>query len=281
MSYQTNIICHDDGWILNKMGLILHEFLPNSRLIYPKDYAAAVQRGELDQPDVLNYYMNYVLYRHRSQALDAAFFTHIEMDPQNENLKKFFIQAASVVDLAIFNAPMYMRLCEKITQRASVIVPGVDEHYRCQLRLGISGRAYDYTSRKNPELVAQLMQIPWLKIEFTGGGMAADELPDFYQRQDFVLVVSKVEGGPMSVLEALAMGKEVIFPRGVGLGELFVEGLHFFELDRPETLIQMLRRMYQKKASIAQIVEGYTWASFARQHKEKFDALMHERVKVF
>lgn len=272
--YTINIICHQDGWILNKMGCILNEALSNSNLIYPNEYIKFEQQGLIDQKNTINYYMNYSLYRRRSNALDAAWFTHIEVDQRNERIKNLFIETASIVDLAIFQAPMYMELCQKITKSSCVIIPGVDDIYSCRLRLGISGRNYDYTTRKNPELLAFLMQIPWLKIEFTGGEMSDLDLPEFYQRQDFVLVLSKVEGGPMSVLEALAMGKEVIFPRGVGFGELFNEGLHYFELDNPESLIYLLKRLMHKKQSISKIVEQYTWSKFAENHQIKFDEMI-------
>lgn len=256
------------------MGRILHEGLPNSNLFFPRDYNKIKQEGRLDQKNTLNYYMNYSLYRYRSKALDSAFFTHIEVDKNNEHIKNLFIQAAATVDMAIFMTPMYMKICDKITKSACVIIPGIDEKYSCQLRLGISGRSYDSTTRKNPELLTLLKNIPWLKIELTGGGMSESDLPDFYQRQDYILVLSKVEGGPMSVLEALAMGKEVIFPRGVGFGDLFSEGLHFFELKNPDSLINLLQRLIYKKRSTAQIVEQYTWMNFIKSHKLKFDEIM-------
>ena len=260
------------------MGCILNELLENSRLVFPKEYLRFDKEGLLDKKNNINYYMNYSLYRRRSAGIDAAFFTHIEMDKSNESLKNLFIQAAATVDLAVFQAPMYMELCKKITKSACVIIPGIDEIYSCQLRLGISGRNYDYTTRKNPELLAILKNIPWLKIEFTGGEMSAFELPEFYQRQDFVLVISRVEGGPMSVLEALAMGKEVIFPQGVGFGELFNEGLHYFDLNNPNSLILLLERLMYKKQSIARIVEQYTWSKFAENHQTKFDELIYKKI---
>lgn len=278
MKYTTNIICHEDGWILNKMGQILHNGLPNSNLIFPREYNNILRTGKLDEKNTINYYVNYSLYRYRSKATDAAFFTHIEVDKNNEDIKKLFIQAAAIVDLAVFMTPMYMKICQEITKSACLIIPGIDDKFSCQLRLGISGRSYDNTTRKNPELLTTLKKIPWLKIEFTGGKMDESELPEFYQRQDYILVLSKVEGGPMSVLEALAMGKEVIFPSGVGFGELFSEGLHFFDLKNPESLINLLERLFFKKRSITKIIEQYTWSKFTEDHKNKFDEIMIHKI---
>jgi hypothetical protein len=274
MKNTINIICHDDGWILNKMGAVLCSYLQNSRLIYPRDLAKLQRLGELDQSGTVNYYINYSLYRYRSKSIDAAWFTHIETDPRNSHLRQHFLSAAATVDLAIFNAPMYQRECGHMTKESCVIIPGIDLQYECKLNLGIAGREYEYTDRKNPVLISQLKAIPWLNVEFTNGKLAPEDLPSFYQRQDYIVVTSKVEGGPMSVLESLAMGKKVIFPRGVGFGELFINGLFFYELDRPESLMFLLQHLYGEKKAIRSLVEEYTWDRFAESHAKAFNALL-------
>ena len=77
----------------------------------------------------------------------------------------------------------------------------------------------------------------------------------------------------MCVLESLAMGKEVIFPRGVGFGELFYEGLHMYENNDSDSLMLLLGRLYLQKMRTREIVEGYTWSSFSEAHHQLFSEL--------
>jgi hypothetical protein len=45
----------------------------------------------------------------------------------------------------------YEKICKNICKLSSVIIPGIDEKYKSKLNLGIVGRSYDHTSRKNPK----------------------------------------------------------------------------------------------------------------------------------
>ncbi|MEI7784761.1 MAG: glycosyltransferase [Betaproteobacteria bacterium] len=270
IDYKLNIICPKDGWIIEKMGLQIHKHLRGSTLYYANHPNLYREGGPLDQEGTINYYLTYILFKGKRRALDAAWFTHIEEDPHNKHIADYFIKAARSVDLAIFNAPKYENQCKEFTKRSATIIPGVDEKFKLKLNLGIVGREYDYTSRKNPELAIKLAAIDWLNIEYTKGEIPEEKLPEFYNRQDYTLVLSKVEGGPMCVLESLAMGKEVIFPRGVGFGEMFYEGLHMYEKDDSDSLSLLLGRLYLQKMRTREIVEGYTWKSFAEAHHQMF-----------
>lgn len=273
IDYKLNIICPKDGWIIEKMGLQIHKNLRGSTLYYANHPNLFQKGGPLDEEDAINYYLTYILFKGKRRGIDAALFTHIEEDPHNKHIADYFINAARAVDLAIFMAPKYENQCKDITQRSATIIPGFDEKYKLTLNLGIVGREYDYTSRKNPELARKLSSIDWLNIEYTKGEIPEEKLPEFYNRQDYTLVLSKVEGGPMCVLESLAMGKEVIFPRGVGFGELFYEGLHMYEKDDSDSLMMLLGRLYLQKMRIREIVEGYTWQSFSEAHHQLFSEL--------
>ena len=54
--------------------------------------------------------------------------------------------------------------------------------------------------------------IPNTEFKITNGKIPFDELPDFYSKIDYLLILSKNEGGPIPVLEAISMGKPVIAP---------------------------------------------------------------------
>src|SRR5437870_1631550 len=71
--------------------------------------------------------------------------------------------------------------------------------------------------RKGGRLVELLRTLPFVEVQATAGRVPEAQLRDFYQRLDYVLIPSLVEGGPMSLLEGLSMGKPVIAPENVGM----------------------------------------------------------------
>ena len=81
------------------------------------------------------------------------------------------------------------------------------------IKIGVVGRTY-HTGRKGEDLVQKLMDEPGIEWHFTGSGWPApaemypaEMMPDFYNSVDYILIPSYYEGGPMSILEALACGR--------------------------------------------------------------------------
>ena len=244
ISYKLNIICPNDGWILEKMGNELHKYINGSNIVYSNNQAIYELGGLLDDEKAINYFINYALYKRKNRGIDIALFTHLEEDIENKKLAEYFIAVAKQVDYSIFMTPKYEKICKNICNASSVIIPGIDKKYKTKLNLGIVGREYTHTTRKNTSLSEKLSNIEWLNIEYTNGKLSENEMPQFYNRQDYTLVLSKVEGGPMCVLESLAMGKQLIFPKDVGFGELFTEGLYLYEKDDLASLIEILEKLF-------------------------------------
>lgn len=273
ISYKLNIILPNDGWILEKMGNELHKYINGSNIVYSNNKAIYELGGLLDDEKTINYFINYALYKRKNRGIDVALFTHLEEDIENKNLAEYFISVAKQVDYSIFMTPKYEKLCKNICKATSVIIPGIDKKYKTKLNLGIVGRDYSHTTRKNSSLSEKLSNIEWLNIEYTNGKLSENEMPQFYNRQDYTLVLSKVEGGPMCVLESLAMGKKLIFPKDVGFGELFTEGLYLYEKDDLTSLIEILEKLFNDKKKLAKLVDKYSWENFAEEHKKIFDKL--------
>ena len=273
ISYKLNIICPNDGWILEKMGIELHKYINGSNIVHSNNKAIYELGGLLDEEKTINYFINYALYKGKNRGIDIALFTHLEEDTENKNLAEYFIILAKQVDYSIFMTPKYEKICKNICKATSVIIPGIDEKYKTKLNLGIVGRDYSHTTRKNSSLSEKLSNIEWLNIEYTNGKLSENEMPQFYNRQDYTLVLSKVEGGPMCVLESLAMGKKLIFPKDVGFGELFTEGLYLYEKDDLASLIEILEKLFNDKKKLADLVKKYSWENFAEEHKKIFDKL--------
>jgi len=79
------------------------------------------------------------------------------------------------------------------------------------IKLLVVGRSYR-TGRKNYRTLEEINKHCNVDITFSEGKMTRDELLKAYQNTDYVLVTSKIEAGPMSVVEAIAMRKPVIAP---------------------------------------------------------------------
>ena len=47
---------------------------------------------------------------------------------------------------------------------------------------------------------------------FTNGKISKEEMPNFYKKINYLLILSSVEGGPVPVIEAMAMGTPIIAP---------------------------------------------------------------------
>jgi hypothetical protein len=85
------------------------------------------------------------------------------------------------------------------------------QFHKGPLILGVVGREYP-GNRKGTEALAEIRRLPGVEVRFTGGRLPFARLPEFYKSIDYLLVLSRNEGGPLPVLEALAMGKPVIAP---------------------------------------------------------------------
>ena len=83
-----------------------------------------------------------------------------------------------------------------------------------RLRVGIVGRTYK-SGRKNEDWLPKLRELCGKNIEFIttyDNPIPAEQMPAFYEGVDYLLVIANKEGGPMPVVEALAMHKPVIAP---------------------------------------------------------------------
>jgi hypothetical protein len=155
---------------------------------------------------------------------------------------------------------------------------GFDAHrYAPRLVLGVAG-LLDHP-RKGRALVEQVRQLPFVDIHTTEGRVPEEGLRDWYQRLDYVLVPATVEGGPMSVLEALALGKPVIAPAGVGLvPELGPSGwVHLYPPGDAEALVRVVTERYAAKRGGTDLVRGRTWDDWAAAHDALFRHLLVAR----
>lgn len=268
MSRRVHIQIADRGWILEKCA---KEIAARS---------ADISFGtEADPRASLQYYMNYSARARPLSSVEVAFFTHSEED---QVARRRYFDAALSVDHCVC---MSSRQADELiangvaTEKISIFSPGVDlDAFRPRIRIGVVGRTYD-TKRKGEALVAEVMNVPGIEWRFTGSGwpgetrkIAEDEMPDFYNSLDYLLVPSLYEGGPMSVLESLACGVPII-ASDVGWVRDFP---HIpFRTGDVGSLRLVLKDLVREREQLRSSVLDRTWEAWADGHIALFDKLLH------
>lgn len=262
--FSVHIVLSDRGWILETLAKKLTSALPYANYDEDADPSADIQ-----------YYMTYGTWRARVSPVEAAYFAHLEKD--GETAKHFFNVARNVEFCVCHSSPYETILRDSGIGHVRTISPGVDlDVFAPKVKIGVVGRTY-HTGRKGEALIAQVMDIKGIEWRFTGAGwpgpalnLRDDQMPDFYNSLDYVLVPSLYEGGPMSVVEALACGCEVIAPP-VGWVPQFphIE----YKTGDVEDLRRVLREAVAKKQSLRQSVIDRGWNAWVNGHDEVFSSL--------
>ncbi len=263
---RVNIVIADQGWILERCAREIE-----SRLSY-----VTVQTRPDPRAD-LNYYVNYSAYQEPQPTIEIGFFTHIE--ERDKQAARRFFSVARKMNVCVCMSPLYAdRLREAGVKAVRVITPGVDlEAYQPKVRIGVVGRTYP-TGRKGEDLIAKLIDEPGIEWHFTGSGWpgpatnyAPEEMPSFYNSVDYILVSSYYEGGPMTVLEALACGKPVIAPP---IGFIPSHPHLEYRTGDVEDLRRVLREIVVQRWQLRQSVAHLSWDAWACAHDGLFRSVM-------
>ena len=223
--------------------------------------------------------MNYSARRQPVAGLEMAFVAHLEEDVPAAAAKAVAIAREMRVVIA-----MATRYADQLREQGAgdvrVICPGVDlERFRPSIRVGVIGRTY-HTGRKGEALVREVLDEPGIEWQFTGDGwprpgtaVAEADMPAFYRSLDYVLVPARYEGGPMSVLEALASGVEVIAP-DIG----FVEDYPHIPYRKNDAgdLRRVLRALVATREARHAAVASRTWEAWADAHDRVFTEVLAE-----
>ena len=264
----VNIVTSDKGWILERLATEITKRLPYVRL-----------SGGVDPSADIQYYVTYSSRKERVSPIEVGYFAHLE--PLGEAREKFF-EVARSVDHCVCHSQIYENLIREAgIERVSTISPGVDlEHFKPMVKIGVVGRTY-HTGRKGEALVAQVMDIPGIDWHFTGEGWPkpALNIPDegmsaFYNEMDYILVPATYEGGPMSVVEALACGTPVIAPP-IGWVPKYPH-IEYATGDAAD-LRRVLVGLVKERETLRSSVLDTTWDAWAEGHDRLFRALMKER----
>jgi glycosyltransferase involved in cell wall biosynthesis len=257
----VQVVGPEDGWVLERLARVLAAKLPYGEFVPWKPRPGGAAQ--------VAYYVNYALYDGPSGLLDVGFFTH-------DDEAHGFLDRARRVDFCVCMSRLYAdSLRARGVPKVAHVPMGFDSYrYRPRLVLGVVGRL-DHP-RKGQALVERLRHLPFVEIVTTDGRLPEQDLRDFYQRLDYVLVPATVEGGPLSLLEGLGMGKPVIAPEGVGMVPEFPEtdAIRRYPAGDAEALAAVVMGCYEEKWQHARLVRDRSWDAWAQGHHHLFVQLL-------
>lgn len=278
---KIGIICSDISWIY---GQFVSSFESYGQFEY-------IRNPKVDC-DVYHYIPYYEVpkIKHIGRPC-SAWFSHQEIkDP----IRSKFLSAGRAVDLAISHSKKYADLLRENGTAAIQILPGVNmDRFKMRsekrpgniekLVVGYCGRLYTSTSRKNPVLLKQISELPWVDFRATDGKLELGKIPEFYANLDLCISPAVVEGGPMAIQEALAVGCPVLCFENVGVAQEFGLGVLKVPMDNKLFIKKMLefkksqkhfkyRNLEIMKKLRVQVV-NYTWQKFVEEHENQWRIL--------
>lgn len=189
---QYNLVLQDRNWVMEKLANHFHKYIPNSKISNDADANADI-----------NFYFNWHAMTSKTK-FDVCYFTHIEDI-------NWWNRISSACDVAISMGKKYLNNLPK--DKTIVFYPPPFESFLPQknIKILVVGRSYK-SGRKNLEILDVISNLYNIELTFTEGKLSEDDLKQAYLKTDYVLVTSKIEAGPMCVVEAISMNKPVIAP---------------------------------------------------------------------
>lgn len=187
-----NLVLQDRNWVMEKLANHFHKHIPNSKISNNADVNADI-----------NFYFNWHAMISKTK-FDVCYFTHIEDI-------NWWNRISSACDIAISMGRKYLNKLPE--DKTIVFYPPPFESFLPQknIKILVVGRSYK-SGRKNFESLDFIKRLDNIELTFTEGKLSENELKQAYLNTDYVLITSKIEAGPMCVVEAISMNKPVIAP---------------------------------------------------------------------
>lgn len=286
---KVNVVCGDTGWVYDQFINYFEKYSVNTILRNSKD----------DKYDVAHYLPYYEVPKKPSKPC-TAWMSHQEKRPDLHNK---FIEAAKVVDVAISQSKKYASILRDNHNLDNVmsLITGIDlskfklrtkkdiDITTDKLIVGHIGRQYTSSDRKNPSLLKNIGNLDFVELRATEGKLGLNQIPKFYKGLHVVISPATIEGGPMAVQEALAVGVPIICMDGVGVANEFNKGVIL--ANNNDTFLQILKDMYATKSHLTywtqpkimqemrKQVEPQTWEKFVKEHDSIWKMITSESWK--
>lgn len=274
---RVNVVANriDDDWIIARLGRHLVDQLGWSWSKRP------------DKRADVNVFFPYLDWRNTKWATTptAAWFTHKRSSGWG---KAVWSHTANSVDLRITPARMYLKELRKYGAAFQIAHPVELDRFLLREKqpgrkapiIGVAGTVYK-DHRKGENLVADLVR-DGRDVTAIGRGWPCptswlnwDDVPEWYRSLDIFLVTSTIEGGPVTVLEAMASGVPVVIPSGVGQCGEYPEsrGIRHYKKGDINDLRRALGDIDKERSVVnpyflRSIAEGYTIERYCEEWKE-------------
>lgn len=245
---KVNIVTEKNpGWVLRWISESYSKYIPKSTV-----------STKVDKRADINFYVNYDLFIEKTNTIDVGYFTHKEriypkvayegysakekefMIANAKKRAKHFDEVAKKVDWCIsMNHDLVKELPKNKT--STLLIPPDPRFMKGDIVIGWVGRPQK-TGRKNTKWIDEINRIDGISLKVTIPPLSFKKMPDFYRSIDYLLIYSQNEGGPLPLVEALAMGVPVI-SNNVG----FVSEYTTLRYDNFNQLKDLLRGLVIKK----------------------------------
>lgn len=271
---KVRIITEKPGWIMHRKAEEIQKHFGYENVVINVDWADAQ----------VHYYINYGFYRAKPNfGVTVANFTHYDPD----HLGDKFVQVAHEVDHCIAVSEETANVLRGFgipDEKISVILVGADSKFRPKLTVGIMGRVYT-GGRKGEDLVQALAEDPEIAAGVRivaakeGWGVPVwhfDDTADFYRAIDYLLIPSRLEGGPVPFMEALACGTMAVAPE-IGVIPQFphisfpVGDLRALK----NILLELADQHMLQRNFLSSQMRGIDWNGWAVAHEKIFRRLVH------
>mgnify|MGYP002883517488 FL=1 len=272
---KINIVTVRSGWILAK---IAERLCSTNQEVFQLNYSP---KDDVDA----NFYIDMQnCFTRKSSTLDIGFFTHL-----HENSATYITQQYLLADYIVHMCTRYYDVFKDFypEDRMSVLYP-VEIGSNFNLKkptIGIFQRGqyegkgfffmdrmsnYDIMNRfrflfvgSNWDKVVNLFIEKGIEVEYQTSEEYS-EYPSLYEKIDYLLIPSLWEGGPMSVVEAYAMGIPIISSDVGWVGSDFkVE--HIYEPNNDSQLQSVLNNIYAPIEARRQKFSDFNYESYGKK----------------
>lgn len=265
---KVKIITENKGWICQRLATVLANNLNYVTI------SMTIEPG-----DSIVYYLPYLWYEffpNFKKSIPLGYFTHY-LPGKHKNFydstARKMKHCVAVSDYHVSYLSTFIN-SSRITRMYVPIDPGFQPR---KLKVGWYSRHYN-DNRKREGWLSQLVKdtTDWAEFTSSYGNMSLELVQESMRNQDIILVTSKYEAGPLSLLEALASGIPCLIGEDVGNAPEFKNNpkVITFTTDSYESMKSKLYSLYEERLITRSSVSQYSESNWIQSHDKLFKSLV-------